>query len=112
MSSPSKVSHASHPDGARVSFWCPGCDQAHTIGPAWSYDGNDAAPTIHPSIKVEGVQWEPSSGFHKPRHHVEPRGQTICHSFVRSGRIEFLGDCTHDLAGQTVELPDWSGADE
>ena len=29
-----------------------------------------------------------------------------CHSFVRSGRIEFLSDSTHALAGQTVDLPD------
>lgn len=30
-----------------------------------------------------------------------------CHSFVTDGRIQFLGDCTHSLAGQTVDLPDW-----
>ncbi len=30
----------------------------------------------------------------------------LCHSFVRDGRIEFLGDCTHKLAGQTIELPE------
>jgi hypothetical protein len=30
----------------------------------------------------------------------------LCHSFVRDGRIEFLSDCTHSLAGQTVELPE------
>jgi len=34
-----------------------------------------------------------------------------CHSFVRDGRIEFLPDCQHALAGQTVELPDWEEAD-
>lgn len=31
----------------------------------------------------------------------------VCHSFVRAGKIEFLGDCTHALKGQTVPLPDW-----
>lgn len=30
----------------------------------------------------------------------------VCHSFVRNGRIEYLGDCTHHLKGQTVDLPD------
>lgn len=29
-----------------------------------------------------------------------------CHSFVRDGKIEFLGDCTHEMAGTTIELPD------
>jgi hypothetical protein len=27
-----------------------------------------------------------------------------CHSFITDGKIEFLSDCTHSLAGQTVEL--------
>ena len=26
--------------------------------------------------------------------------------FVTDGKIQFLGDCTHALAGQTVDLPD------
>lgn len=30
----------------------------------------------------------------------------VCHSYVQDGRIQFLGDCTHPLAGQTIELPD------
>jgi len=30
----------------------------------------------------------------------------ICHSFIRDGKIQFLGDCTHALAGQTVDLPE------
>ena len=29
---------------------------------------------------------------------------SVCHSFVTDGKIQFLGDCTHELAGQTVEL--------
>lgn len=30
----------------------------------------------------------------------------VCHSFVTDGRIQFLSDCTHSLAGQTVDLPE------
>ena len=30
----------------------------------------------------------------------------VCHTFVTDGRIQFLSDCTHALAGQTVDLPD------
>jgi hypothetical protein len=29
-----------------------------------------------------------------------------CHSFLVDGQIQFLGDCTHALAGQTVPLPE------
>jgi hypothetical protein len=28
----------------------------------------------------------------------------VCHSFVREGQIQFLGDCTHAFAGQTVPM--------
>lgn len=33
--------------------------------------------------------------------------EKVCHSFVTDGRIQFLADCTHDLAGLTVDLPDF-----
>jgi hypothetical protein len=36
----------------------------------------------------------------------EWRTERVCHSFVTDGKIQFLGDCTHALAGQTVELPE------
>ncbi len=39
-------------------------------------------------------------------HAVAPGGQTVCHSFVRAGRIEFLHDSTHHLACQSVDLPE------
>jgi len=32
----------------------------------------------------------------------------VCYSFVTAGRIQFLSDCTHILAGKTVDLPDWA----
>jgi hypothetical protein len=31
-----------------------------------------------------------------------------CHLFVTDGRIQFLDDCHHRLAGQTVDMPDWT----
>jgi hypothetical protein len=38
-----------------------------------------------------------------------PDGKALddcCHYFLRSGQLQFLGDCVHALKGQTVELPD------
>ena len=29
-----------------------------------------------------------------------------CHSYVKDGQIQFLNDCSHVLAGQTVDLPE------
>lgn len=31
----------------------------------------------------------------------------VCHSFVVDGRIQFLGDCTHELVDKTVDIPDF-----
>ena len=84
-----------HTDGL-VSFMCPGCGYAHTISvvtdehflghPLWTWNGDDEKPTFWPSLAV---------------------ADGSCHSFVKDGQIQFLPDCKHDLAGKTVELPDW-----
>lgn len=29
-----------------------------------------------------------------------------CHSWVTDGKIQFLNDCAHALAGKTVDLPE------
>lgn len=101
--------------GNSLWLWCPGCDDSHriTVGSSdsWTWDGNETAPTISPSILVHGVQWEQGSKFLRPGHpNVPTGGQTTCHSFVVAGQWQFLGDCTHALVGQTVPmvpLPDW-----
>lgn len=94
--------------GARLYMWCPGCEDLHAVvvegEPLWQWDGNLDAPTISPSIKVEGVQWAPEFTFHRPRHAIEVGGHTVCHSYVTRGQWIFLGDCTHDLRGQTVPM--------
>lgn len=85
-------------------FWCPGCDGAHQVGvgegpgPRWGYNENPDAPTFTPSVFVNA-----------PGPFFNPAAPT-CHSFVKDGRIQFLSDCTHALAGQTVPLPDFDRA--
>ncbi len=102
------MARAALAEGGRVLFWCPGCEEGHAIGPEWTWNGSTTAPTFRPSVKVTGVQWAMGQAFRKNTHAQVPAGeQTICHSFVTDGRIEFLGDCTHELAGQTVDLPTW-----
>lgn len=105
-------------EGGGLVFWCPGCDEAHRIqtgtgsGPRWTWNGNADCPTFSPSIKVTGTQ--PLSDDEHERvmkgERIEPRPM-CCHSFIADGRIQFLGDCTHSLAGQTVDLPPWPPGD-
>lgn len=80
-----------------MHFYCPGCKHVHTVNVdaknhsvVWGYNGNPEKPTFTPSIL-------------STRDHFGER----CHSFVTDGRIQFLGDCNHELAGQTVDLPEW-----
>lgn len=106
MSQISKVLRSSTDNG--LMFWCPGCDGAHRIqhgvgsGPRWGWNRNAEKPTFTPSILVRYPANPNASEEFK-----EWRTARVCHSFVTDGRIQFLGDCTHSLAGQTVDLPDW-----
>lgn len=97
-------------DGNRLLFRCPGCDELHVVqhgagdGPRWGYNGNPDAPTFTPSVLVT---WQTPSDNPDEFDDDSKNVKHICHSFVTDGRIQFLGDCTHKLAGQTVELPDF-----
>ena len=95
-------------------FWCPGCDGVHQIRhtsfehPVWTWNYDLDRPTLTPSVLVTGTQ--PMTGAEHTRimagEKITPR-PLRCHSFITNGRIQFLADCTHALAGQTVDLPDW-----
>ena len=109
----------------RVAFWCPGCDQAHQVphgegaGPRWGYNGNPDAPTFTPSILIRSGHFVPGHDGGACWCSTKDQdgedwgfGCGVCHSFVTDGQIQFLGDCTHALAGQTVPIPPWPKGDE
>lgn len=110
----------------RLLFWCPGCDGVHGVrvgdgpGPRWGYNGNPEKPTFTPSILVSCTEMTEKGGadyaawFESgcPPRNGEPfeSRPVVCHSFVTDGRIQFLSDCTHALAGQTVDIPNFDEA--
>jgi hypothetical protein len=61
--------------------------------PGWDFNGDLENPTFSPSMLARSD-------------YGEERMPHVCHSFVRDGRIQYLSDCTHSMAGQTVDLPD------
>ena len=63
--------------------------------PSWGWDGNLEAPTLSPSILTKIHPYDEMS---------RPLG--VCHSFLVAGVFQFLGDSTHEFAGQQVPLPD------
>jgi len=107
-----------------LSFRCPGCKSVHAISfggaNTWNWNGNADKPTFTPSVLVRNghhaPNFNPASDNCWCKYNSEQiaAGEKpssfeccVCHSFVTDGRIQFLSDCTHKLAGQTVDIPDW-----
>lgn len=89
-------------------FWCPGCKTNHSFrvvalteeektrypyllnrdgsSPVWSFNGSVDKPTFFPSLLYNYSQ------------------DKRCHLFLEDGVIKFLSDCTHEYAGQNVQM--------
>lgn len=83
-------------------FDCPGCKGSHAPyvrphkapnGASWEFNGNLDNPTFTPSILSKVTRTDGSKTM-------------VCHLYVKDGKIQYLTDCTHSLAGQTIEMPD------
>jgi hypothetical protein len=90
-----------HDDGWGY-FHCPGCNRIHWLRvkletntrahpkweehPIWNWNGDVDKPALNPSMRYAKEEQ--------------------CHAMVEEGLIWFYRDCTHQLAGQVVELPE------
>jgi hypothetical protein len=97
------------------AFYCPGCQTHHHfwIGAGqWTFNGNMDAPTVSPSVLVKWVKVPPGDNktweFDENQRIVGAK-ELRCHLFIRSGQLQFLGDCTHELKGITVPMEDVDG---
>jgi hypothetical protein len=89
--------------------WCPGCgygheidtEQPNSLGAKWTFDGNMEAPTFTPS---GNIRWGKYAGGADPNYDHGQSG--VCHYTIAAGKIQYHGDCTHALQGQTVDLPE------
>lgn len=99
----------------RIKWYCHGCKCDHGVPlpphrQAWGWNQSLEAPTLTPSVLI-------TSGHYAPGHKGNcwckfkledgkpaPFECVRCHCFVRDGKIEFLTDCSHALAGKTVEM--------
>lgn len=101
----------------KLSFWCPGCQEEHQInygetgGPQWSWNGNEVKPTFTPSVLVRSGHYaggKEGEGCWCTYNKQHPEDANMfcnrCHTYVTDGRIRFLSDCSHALAGQTVDM--------
>lgn len=76
-----------------------------------SYWVRNPADTVHPWIVLPYDKWEFNGDFVKPTfspsvlvYGNEKTGRPRTHCFIRDGRIEYLSDCTHELAGMTRDV--------
>lgn len=104
----------------QYTFYCPGCESHHAVyvageylpdGPKWTWNGSKESPTFKPSLLISYNLWSPplTSENHdewKRNPWEQKEVPFICHSFITDGDIQYLSDCTHKLAGQTIPLPD------
>lgn len=81
-------------DGS-LHFFCPGCNTYHTVNidpnklPFWKFNNDFESPTFEPSLNAK----------------YQKNGKLqVCHSFVTDGKIFYLEDCTHHLAGRIVKM--------
>lgn len=107
-----------HEGRAGLHYWCQGCEEIHGVvieGPgSWGFNGDLAAPTFTPSVLVRsghyspGQEGKPCWCDYKKAHPDETDvfNCTSCHTFITGGMVQFLSDCSHALAGQTLPLPD------
>jgi hypothetical protein len=75
------------------SIYCPACKTPHTFNSTWGFNGDMDKPTVRHSLLVSGYRDEVGPNYR-------------CHSFIRDGFIEYLGDCSHGMKNLKVLLPD------
>jgi hypothetical protein len=96
----------------KYMFYCEGCKENHMFDERGTFNGDIIKPTFTPSLLMR-------SGHYVPEHDGDscwctynaahpdnpaPFKCRVCHSFVTDGKIQYLSDCTHELAGQTIDL--------
>lgn len=117
----SKLRHGRDGQGGRTLAWfCPGCRGMHVIpldkswGPnsgPWTWNGDALAPSFSPSVNcnargraaiVAEMRASGQLGAEEDASWVDGR----CHAIISGGVIQFMADCEHPLAGQSVPIPD------
>ena len=86
---PVKTKYAMTAEGKRDGWLikCPACGFEHHFDSRWNWNESFDKPSFMPPLHVL----------------LDPG---VCHFQVLTGTIIFERDCTHAMAGKTVELPD------
>jgi len=90
-----KVLKSSNNDGSySYLIICTACKRSHAFDDKiWTFNDDYEFPTFTPSMLSRHQKSDDSE-------------KVVCHSFVTDGKIQYLSDCTHKFAGQTLDLED------
>ncbi len=85
-------------------FYCPGCKHLHTYainsdGTGWNFNGNMANPSFSPSLLNTVPIKNEATGVYKT-------DKERCHLILMDGKINYCPDCTHELAGKSIDMVD------
>jgi hypothetical protein len=69
-------------------FFCPGCNHGHIIIDNLPLTDDLNNPTFSISVLIK-------------------ENDTVCHSIIKNGQIEYSVDTTHKYAGQLVDMLDF-----
>lgn len=72
----------------------------------WGFNGNLDKPTFTPSVNERAGRFVDVNIKGNEEWLSDPANSYQCHFIITDGFIYFCGDCSHDLKGQTLELPD------
>lgn len=92
--------------GGGYTFWCLGCEEYHQINTnkvQWEFNGDLEKPTFSPSY-LTWLDPNPNANVERKPEWEKFRLGFRCHSYIKEGKIEYLGDCTHKLAGKIVDM--------
>lgn len=112
-------------DSADLMFWCPACQFGHGVwtthpngitGAKWKFNGNVESPTIEPSVLVQSTVFSAKGKADYDAWYAagcpDRKGQPFdsipvrCHSVITNGVIHYCGDCSHAMAGKSVQMED------
>jgi hypothetical protein len=94
----SKIHDVKEGDIIKHMFICQACGNCHFfIEPLWGWNQDREKPTVTGSILIHAHPGTPGVFKDTPR----------CHSLIKDGQIQYLSDCSHDMANKTIEIPDF-----
>lgn len=89
--------------------WCPACKHMHRLPDSWQFNGDLEKPTFTPSFLHRGHKRVFVDGRWTGEWVMDSAGKPIkqvCHYILTNGVLNFCGDCTHEMAGLSVPIPD------